>query len=265
MRIIKRTVEMGNGAAVYIPKEYSGREIVIILPEGIDEIKRRVLTNLIEFMPNIIGVYIYGSYARGEEEKDSDIDILVITKEKDDRIKNVLGDIDLRVLTLGGVKKTIDNYPALIMPILREARPLLNSVLLEELKKSKIDFKKLKWNFEDIKRILRIIKEFIELDEKEIAPSHIYSLIMRAKVCYLIECMLKNKNFSNDNLRKIFLENGFEKQEVDRLFLIYRKVRENEEIKISVKKEEILKLLKFIKSYSEKLEHESKKKIGKRY
>ena len=56
---------MGNGAAVYIPKEYSGREIVIILPEGIDEIKRRVLTNLIEFMPNIIGVYIYGSYARG--------------------------------------------------------------------------------------------------------------------------------------------------------------------------------------------------------
>ena len=83
MRLIKKAVEIGNGAAVYVPKEYLGKEIVITLQESVQEIKKRVLTSLIEFMPNILGVYLYGSYARNEQTLDSDIDILVITKEKD--------------------------------------------------------------------------------------------------------------------------------------------------------------------------------------
>ena len=41
MRLVKKAVDIGNGAAVYVPKEYSGREIILLLPEGIQEIKQR--------------------------------------------------------------------------------------------------------------------------------------------------------------------------------------------------------------------------------
>src|SRR3989344_696043 len=100
MRLLKQVVEIGNGAAVYVPKEYIGKEVVITLPENLEDIKKRILTSLIDYMPNILGVYLYGSYAREEQEKNSDIDILIITKDKDEQIKNILKDIDVRVVQL---------------------------------------------------------------------------------------------------------------------------------------------------------------------
>ena len=265
MRIVKKVIEIGNGAAVYVPKEYSGKEVIVVLPEGIHEIKKRILSSLIEFMPNIIGVYLYGSYARHEQTTNSDIDILIITKEKDENIKNTLEDIDLRVVPIQAIKKSIKNYPLLIMPILKESITLLNPLLLEVLRNSKIDIKKFKWNFDDVKRIIKIIEKFIEIDDKDISPSHIYSLIMRLRVCYLIECLLKNKKFTNNAIEKLLLNYGLKKEVIDRFFYVYRTIRENEEPKIKVEKDEILDLINFIKYYSERIENEAKKKAKKRH
>lgn len=264
MKIAKKVVEIGNGAAVYVPKEYSGREVVVVIPEGIEEIKKRVLTGLVGFMSNIAGVYLYGSYARNEQEADSDVDVLVITKEKDGKIKEVFKDIDLRTVSLNGVIRSIKDYPLLIMPIFKEAIVMLNPFLLEELKNYKIDIKKFKWSFEEIKRTIKIIENFIELDEEEISPSHIYSLIMRIRVCCLAECLLKNKKFTNNSIRELLLEQGFKKETIDRFFCIYRRIRENEILNIKIRNEEILRLIEFVKDYLKKIENETKKKIGKR-
>ena len=265
MKLIKKAVEIGNGAAVYIPKEYEGKEVIIFIPEGVKEIKKRVLISLINFMPNIIGVYLYGSYARNEQSTESDVDILVITKDKDENINNTLKDIDARVVPIEDVKRTIKEYPLLIIPILKEAETLLNQNLLDELKKHKVDFKKLKWNFDDINRILKIIEGFIDLDDKDISSSHIYSLIMRVRVCYLIECLLKDKKFSNKAVKDLLLDYGLKKDLIEEYFDIYRKIRDNEDSKIKINKEEILNLIKIIKDYSKKLENETKKKIEKRH
>ena len=265
MRIIKKAIKIGNGAAVYVPKEYGGKEVIVILPEGIEEIKKSVLSKLIGFMDNIAGVYLYGSFARHEEEKGSDIDILVITKEKDDSIKMALKDVDLKIVTLEGVRKAIKKYPLLIVPILREARVLLNPLLLEELKNSGIDFRRFKWNFEDIRRIVKIIETFIEIDEENISASYVYSLIMRIRVCYLIECLLKDKKFSNQGVRASLLNYGLDKERIDNYFEIYRKVRQNEEVREKIKKEEILKLISILRKSLERVKNETKKKIGKRH
>ena len=167
MRIIKQVVEIGNGAAVYVPREYSGREVIVILPEGINELKKRILTSLIDYMDNILGVYLYGSYARGEQGKNSDVDILVITHEKDEDIKNILKEFDARIVSIEEIKKAINETPLLIMPILLEAKPLINPLLLEELKSHKINFKKFKWHFDDIRRTIGIIEEFINVLNSE--------------------------------------------------------------------------------------------------
>ena len=263
MRLIKKAVEIGNGAAVYVPKEYLGMEIVVTLPDSVKDLKKRILTQLIEFMPNILGVYLYGSYARNEQERWSDVDILVVTKGKDANVKNALGDIDARIVPLNELKKTIQNYPVLIMPILNEAQVLLNPVLLDELKNSKIDFRKFNWNFEEIKGIVKIVEGFIELDDKNIPSSLMYSLMMRIRVCYLAECLLENKPFSNKGVRKLLLNYGLKEKDAGRFFYIYRLVREDEAPKINVKKEEVLGLLKILNKYVKKIEDETKKKISK--
>lgn len=202
MKILKNVVEIGNGAAVYVPREYKGKEVLIVFPESIDEIKKRVLTALVEFMPNVLGVYLYGSYARDESTRESDIDLLIITKEKDERISGLFNDIDVRNLSLENIKNSIKNFPIPIKTMLQESIVFLNPLLLEELKKEKYNLNGLKWHFEDIKRIIKIIEEFIELDSEEIDASHIYSLIMRARVLYMIECLLKNKAFNNEGVKK---------------------------------------------------------------
>lgn len=240
-----------------------GKEIVITLQESVQEIKKRVLTSLIEFMPNILGVYLYGSYARNEQTLDSDIDILVITKEKDEKIKNSLKDIDLRVVSIESIKKSLKNYPLLITPIIKESVIFLNPSLLEELRATEIDIKKLKWNFDDIKRIIKIIEKFVEIDDKNIAPSHIYSLIMRIRVCFLIECILSNKSYSNQAVKNLLLRN-FNEKEVSKFLSIYREIRDNEETKEKISKEEILNLISFLKKYSKEVENETEKKITKR-
>lgn len=264
MRLLKQVVEIGNGAAVYVPKEYIGKEVIITLPENLEDIKKRILTSLIDYMPNILGVYLYGSYARGEQDKHSDIDVLIIIKEQDERIKQALKDIDVRVVQIDKLRKTIKEYPLFIIPILREAQTLINPSLLEELRKEKIDFTKFKWNFDEIKRTINIIEKFIEIDEKEISASHIYSLIMRIRVCYLIECILKYKNFSNEGVKQFLLKNNLDKEEIEKYIEVYRNIRDNKKLDIIITKEEISKLISILKSYSKKLEDETEKKIGKR-
>lgn len=260
MKLLKQVVEIGNGAAVYVPKEYIGKEVVVTLPENLENIKKRILTSLIDYMPNILGVYLYGSYARNEQEMQSDIDVLIIVKEQDERIKEKLKDIDVRIIQIDKLRKTIKEYPLFIIPILREAQTLLNPSLLEELKNEKIDLKKFKWNFDEIKRTIKIIEKFIEIDEEDISPSHIYSLIMRIRVCYLIECIIKNKNFSNAGVKVLLNKEGLNKEDIKKYVEIYREVRDNKAMKDKVSKEEILKLISILKNYSEKLENETKKK-----
>jgi len=264
MKIIKKVVRIGNGAAVYVPKEYEGKEIVVVLPEGIDEIRNRILYKLIEYMPNILGVYLYGSYSRGEQNRNSDIDILIITKEKDEKLRAILEDIDLRAIDLESLKKSIKNFPAIIMPILKEAKSFLNPLLLEDLKNYEIDLKKFNWHFQDIKRILKIIETFVEIDDKDISPTHIYSLIMRIRICYMMESLLKNKFFSNKSIKELLKEHGLNEKKINKFLDIYREIREDKEVKTIIEKKEILDLIKIVRDYSEKIKNETKKKITKR-
>tara|TARA_Y100000310_G_scaffold135966_1_gene134865 strand:+ start:234 stop:1067 length:834 start_codon:yes stop_codon:yes gene_type:complete len=276
MKITKTVVEIGNGAAVYVPREYRGREVVVMIPEGIEEIRKDILSRLIAFMPNILGVYLYGSYARGEEGAGSDIDILIITKEKDKKIKGILrvedafSDVDVRVLTLEEVRKSIKNFPALMLPILKESKAFLNSALVDELKDSEFDVRKFRWHFQDVKRILGIIKTFVEIDDKDISPSHIYSLIMRIRICYMIESLLKNKSFSNKAVKSVLLGYGLDRESYERFDFIYKRVREDKNVREKIDKKEILKLVGILTDYSKEIEREvqrygkKKEKTGKR-
>lgn len=264
MKILKNVIRIGNGAAVYVPREYFGKQVIVILPEGILEIKKKIIERLSDYMANIVGVYIFGSYARGESNSLSDIDLIIITQKEQKELKYLFEDMDARVMTLNTVRKSIQNMPVLILPLLKEAKTIINPILIEELKNSRINYAKFKWNFEDIKEILKTIEIFIEADEEDISISHLYSLFMRVRVCYMIDGLLNGLSFNNKGLRTELVKRGLDEKKYLDYYEIYRRVRSGEEVDGRIDKEEILFFINLIRQYAKELENETRKKIRER-
>lgn len=84
---------------------------------GLSEIKNTIINYLAPYEPNMIG--LFGSYARGENKADSDIDILVNLKSKitllqlvkiERELSELLG-IKVDLLTEGALKnEKLKNY-----------------------------------------------------------------------------------------------------------------------------------------------------------
>ena len=75
---VKKIVKVGNSAGVVLPREWYGGEARVELIKRPMNIQEDVLKILRPHLPNILGIYIVGSYARGEQTSESDVDILVI-------------------------------------------------------------------------------------------------------------------------------------------------------------------------------------------
>ena len=75
--LIKPIVKVGNSAGIILPKEWLNGKEKVELIETPKDIKKELLEVLDSYLPDIIGIYLTGSYARGEETPESDIDILV--------------------------------------------------------------------------------------------------------------------------------------------------------------------------------------------
>ena len=79
-QIFRKVTLIGNGAHVFAPKEWAGEKVIIVRTPEIP-LRRKILKILEPHLEDILGVYLYGSYARGEQREDSDIDVLVISNK----------------------------------------------------------------------------------------------------------------------------------------------------------------------------------------
>ena len=133
---IKKTVRAGNSSAVILPRAWLNQEVrVELVNKTNDKILHEALTIVSKHMntKEIIGVYLVGSYARGEESKESDIDILVITHNTDKEMINE-GIYNILIVSekLLNWKLKSDLLP--IGPMIIEAVPLINSSYLDSIK-----------------------------------------------------------------------------------------------------------------------------------
>jgi len=137
-QIVKKVVKSGNGGAVWVPKDWLGEEIIVTRLETPKlSLEEELINILLPYLKNISGVFLYGSYARREETKDSDIDVLVIGKNKL-RIGNTKR-FDLDFIEIKKIRNVVQKNP-FVYAIIKEAKPIFNSDLLDELKQSKKDF-----------------------------------------------------------------------------------------------------------------------------
>lgn len=61
----------------------------------LNQFRERVFS---EFSNQIISIVVFGSYARGEERPDSDLDILVVVREKSKSLEKKISDISYEIM-----------------------------------------------------------------------------------------------------------------------------------------------------------------------
>ena len=235
-QIVKTVVKSGNGGAVWVPKNWLGQEVIVILPQKPKlEIKEKIIHLLEPYLKDVISVFIYGSYARHEETKESDIDIMIITNYKNIKINIKKPKLEINVFELYKFKKAIEKYPVMYYQIVQEAEPLINGFVLEELKNIKIDNKNFKSYLNETKEHIKSNKEFLELDKLDgifiESYSIIYSIMLRLRGVFIIKCILDTEKFSNKEFKKWLKKEGLINQGFEQFYNIYRTVRDNKNIR----------------------------------
>lgn len=254
LELIKNVGSWGNSAGILLPKEWIGNQVKVILLDRTNEIKKEIFNILDNYLDKILGIYLVGSYARGEQNSESDIDILVISDGIKKEIKS--GKYNISIFPIKNLKSTILIQPELILPMISEARVILNPLLLKEFE-VKLDKKSFKKFYKDSIEILKINKEFIQLDKENNktlkSKSVIYSLILRLRGLFFIKCLLNDKKYSKKVFEK-WISSVLTKKEFNECYKVYQLEKENKSSKnLNIKIETIEKLAKFFEKELEYL------------
>lgn len=219
--IIKQTREVGTSAGVLLPRSWLNKQVVVTL---LEPSKEKIAQNIIKYLfehnlnEEVKGIYLFGSYSRGDFDFNSDIDILIITQNINKLVNHNNYEI-LFVSERSFSKNLQDNLNYL--SILKEGRVIFNRELIEKyrLKKYKFNIKK---SLPEIERIFKISKDAVKMCEENnlnIPDGIVYSLVLRLRELYLIKCLFSNKVYH----KKDFLE-----LVGDKVYLAYLRIKRNE-------------------------------------
>jgi len=201
--LIKPVIRVGNSAGVLVPKDWiNGSARVKLIAKPIN-IKKDILELLSPFLEDIIGIYLIGSYAREEQTKRSDVDVLAVTNRKSDRIKK--GKYDILLVTKKDINEALKNNVLPLLPMLKEAKALLNSKLIEQYKNTGLNKRNLKSYIELGKSILNVNRASIDLDKQlssNCGDAVAYSLTLRLRGAYIVDCLIKRRRWSNKEFIK---------------------------------------------------------------
>lgn len=204
-QIIRNIVRIGNSSGVVLPKSWLNQKakVELIIQKSSDMLSgvMKILENEIE-LKKIIGIYLIGSYARGEEKIDSDIDILAITEDADRKIKK--GRYEILLVSRKKLDDSLKDNMLPLLPMLKESKSLLNENLILDYKELKLNKKSLKWHIKTTREALKKSKYLIEsskkLKEKNVYDSVAYSLVLRLRGIYIIDCLRKSRLWTNKEL-----------------------------------------------------------------
>lgn len=237
--LIKTASAMGNSAGVYVPRQWRGKKVVVSLFSP----KEQILDALRPHMHNIVGVYLYGSYARGEQRGDSDVDVLVVVSRK---IKVDYRDpLNMMITPKDDLELVLREDPIQLWPIISECIPIVNEAYLQELKKTEIKAQKYLDFILETKKKLGAYRQMIQ-DERHLGAV-IYSLVLRLRSIYLINLLMRGGRYSNAGFQEYMTEAGIERESAENVCRIYRNVRDNKPLPEKIiTLNEILQLLEVV-------------------
>ncbi len=241
--LIKPIIKVGNSAGVILPKNWINGKARIELIEKPIDIKKDILEILESYLEDIEGIYLVGSYARNEQTKKSDVDVLVITNKISEKI--VKGKYDLILVPKEKIELSLKKNILPILPMLKEAKPLFNGSLIKEYQKTKLTKDNLNPHIELTKSALNVNKEIIKLDEETnsyLSDVVAYSLILRLRGTYMVDCLIKNKTPRKKELLNLIKKTSGSLKAYEG----YLRAKNNEKNKNELQIEEAKKLYEYI-------------------
>ena len=128
-QLTRKAYRVGNSAGVVVPKEWLNGFVEVRLVEPPIKTNASYILELLEKSGidslEILGVALTGSYARGEHDKESDIDILVITNNLNKNIK--IGKYEITAISEKTLNSQLNNMGFPILPMILEAKPIINN------------------------------------------------------------------------------------------------------------------------------------------
>ena len=194
---IKKAVRAGNSSAVILPRAWLDKEVRVELIKKSPETILQDTLNIAGKHINpkeIIGIYLAGSYARGEEDKGSDIDLLVISANTDIEMIHE-GVYNILIVSEGLLRWKLENDLLPIGPMLLEAKPLINMSYLDSVR-VKVTRKNVRWYIETAGEKLKLIEEALKSLGKKVDGRVVYTLILRIRTLHLIQKMIKGEGYS---------------------------------------------------------------------
>jgi predicted nucleotidyltransferase len=257
--LIKPIIKVGNSAGVLVPKSWLDGEAKVELISKPINIEKDVFEVLSPHLKDILGIYLVGSYARREETEKSDIDILAITNKGSKRMKK--GRYDILLISKNDLEETLEKDAFPLIPMLKEAKPIVNKALLEKYLKIPLTESNLRWHIETTKSAVKINESLIDLSEgKKVSDKVSYSLILRLRGLYIIESLLKNKIPNKKSLISLIESVSGSKKAYEG----YLRSKNNEKSKNSLPSNEAKKLINYIKKEVIKQEQWIKRKGRKK-
>ena len=244
MELIKTAIKVGNSAGVLLPKKYLNLQVKVVLePLNIEKDVINILMEE-EILKEVMGVYVVGSHARMEQNIESDIDILVITSSLNKRV--VREKYELIYVSEKELKEQLDKNALPVLAMIKEAKTIINEELIKKYINSPLTEKNLRWHIDTTKSAMKVIEEDLkisrELKERYTSDGIVYSLILRLRTLYIIDCVRKNKKYTNkDFLNLIIGITG-----TLTAYNAYLRVKVNKKNKQEVNIEETGKLLDYI-------------------
>ena len=202
MELIKTTIKVGNSAGVLLPVKYLDSQVKIILQPY--NIEKDVLEILMEnnLLKETIGIYLTGSYARKEENIESDIDILVITSSLNKRIRK--NKYEIICISKIELEKQLKENALPILPMIKEAKVIMNKDLIKEYFDYPLTRKNLKWHIETTRSAMDVVKEDIKVSKEfyggVMMNASAYSLILRLRTLYILECLKKGNSWNKKEM-----------------------------------------------------------------
>ncbi len=249
-QITRKVTSIGNGAHIFLPRGWINEIVYVTKPKI--SLKEKIISILNPYLENIEGAYLYGSRARNEHDSKSDIDLLIISSKK---IKLKQEGMDIIALDKKNFKKSISLNPILIYSILNEGVSIINSELLEDLKKEfkpKIsDFKEF---IDSTSSIIDINKDLINQEEDLIDDkgTYSYSIILRLKGIFIINSLLNRKKYSNKEFIH-WIKKNCPNIELDLVYESYRQFKIKNSSNIKIKKSDLIDLQNFLNEQTKKL------------
>jgi len=193
---VKKAIRAGNSSAVLVPVSWLDKEVRV---ELVDKSNEEILRDVVEIVgrhidsKDVIGIYLVGSYARGDNDSGSDIDVLVISDGVDREVISE-GVYEIMIVSEKLLRQKLKENLLPVGPMIVEAVSLINGSYLE-----KIDVvvtkKNIKWYVDTTKEKISMIERALKVGGK-IDGVVAYTVVLRIRTLLMIDLLKRGKKYS---------------------------------------------------------------------